>query len=175
MSLVLPFRGVLPRIDESAFVAENATVIGDLDIGAESSIWFGVIVRADVMPIRIGARTSIQDNSVVHATGGWVPTEIEDDVTVGHAVILHGCRIRSRVLIGMGCIVMDDAEIGSDTVLGAGSLVTQGLEIPSGVLALGRPAKPIRDLTASEHERISQASKNYVEYGGEYRRAQMPG
>lgn len=168
MSVILPYRGVLPRIDGSVYVAPQTSIIGDVTIGANSGIWFGAVLRGDVQPITIGARTSIQDNTVVHATGGWVPTVVGDDVTVGHAVILHGCTIANMVLVGMGSILMDEAHIGSDTMIGAGSLVTAKTRIPSGVLAMGRPAKPIRDLTEKEHNRLREASATYVEKAAEY-------
>jgi carbonic anhydrase/acetyltransferase-like protein (isoleucine patch superfamily) len=169
MALVVPYQGISPRIHPSAFVAPNATVIGDLEIGEDSSIWFGAVLRGDVMPLRVGKRTSIQDNSVVHATGGWAPTVIGDDCTVGHAVLLHGCTVHDRVLVGMGSIVLDGAEIGSDTILGAGSLVTTGTKIPAGVLALGRPAKVLRELRDEDLARIREAAELYVGYGRAYR------
>ncbi len=164
----VPYRGVLPTVAKSAFVAPNATLIGDVHIGEESSIWFGAVLRGDVMRISVGARTSIQDNSVVHATGGWAPTAIGDDCTVGHSVVLHGCTVRDRVLVGMGSVVLDAAEIESDVVLGAGSVVTARTKIPAGVLAIGRPAKVIRDLKPEDYERIREAASLYVGYGREY-------
>jgi carbonic anhydrase/acetyltransferase-like protein (isoleucine patch superfamily) len=163
-----PYRGVLPRIDGSAFVAPTAAVIGDVEIGSESSIWFGTVLRGDVMPIRIGARTSIQDNAVVHSTGGWSKTSIGDDCTVGHSVILHGCTVGSRVLVGMGSIVLDAAELGDDVILGAGSLVTARSVIPSGMLAFGRPAKAIRPLTDEERRNVREAAAVYVGLVGDY-------
>lgn len=163
------YRGMRPSIDESSFVAPTAAVIGDVVIGAKSSVWFGTVLRGDVMPIRVGARTSIQDNSVVHATGGWKPTILGDDCTIGHGVILHGCCVRDRVLVGMGSIVLDQAEIGSDTMIGAGSLVTARTTIPSGVLALGRPAKVIRELTDEELASIRAAAETYVGLVRDYR------
>lgn len=166
---VFPYKGIVPRIDPSAFVAPTASVIGDVSVGPESSIWYGTVIRGDVMAIRIGARSSIQDNTVIHATGGWSETLVGDEVTVGHSVILHGCRIGSRVLVGMGSIVLDDAEIGDGTLLGAGSLVTARTKIPPGVLAHGRPAKVARDLKPAELENILEAARLYVQYGSEHR------
>ena len=165
----IPYRGVLPLVAESAFVALNASLIGDVEIMNDASVWFGAVLRGDVAPIRIGARTSIQDNSVVHATGGISATTVGEDCTVGHAVTLHGCTIGDRVLVGMGSIVLDNAFVASDTVIGAGSLVTPGAKIPSGVLALGRPAKPVRDLKEDDFARIREAAALYVGYGREYR------
>lgn len=166
---LFPYLGVAPRIDASVFVAPTASVIGDVVVGAESSVWYGTVIRGDVMPIRVGTRSSIQDNTVIHATGGWSETVVGDEVTVGHSVILHGCRIGSRVLVGMGSIVLDEAEIGEGTILGAGSLVTARTKIPPGVLAHGRPAKPARDLKPEELENVLEASRLYVRYGREHR------
>ena len=168
MSHVLPYKGILPRIEPGVFVAPSASVVGDVTIGASSSIWYGTVVRGDVMPIRIGARTSIQDNAVVHATGGWAETVVGDEVTVGHSVILHGCRIGHRVLVGMGTIVLDDAEIGEGTMVGAGSLVMARARIPAGVLAHGRPCKAVRDLRPDELEKVLEAARLYVQYGREH-------
>ncbi len=164
-----PYRGILPRVDPSCFVAPTAALIGDVEVGAGSSLWFGAVLRGDVMPIRVGARTSIQDNTVVHSTGGWCATTIGDACTVGHSVVLHGCTVRDRVLVGMGSIVLDEAEIGSDTILGAGSLVTARTKIPSGVLALGRPARAIRELTDEERQRILDAAQAYTDLVRDYR------
>lgn len=171
MTHIFPYRGVAPRIATSAFTAPSASIVGDVEVGDESSIWYGAVLRGDVMPIRVGARTSIQDNAVVHATGGWHDAVIGDDCTVGHGVILHGCRVGHRVLVGMGTIVLDAAEIGDDVMIGAGSLVTARTKIPSGYLAHGRPAKPIRELTAEERARILEASTLYRRYGAEHREA----
>ena len=166
---IFPYKDKAPQLDASVFVAPTASVIGDIHVGAESSIWYGTVLRGDVMAIRIGARTSIQDNSVVHATGGWAETVVGDEVTVGHSVILHGCRVGSRVLVGMGSIVLDDAEIGEGTLIGAGSLVTARTKIPPGVLAHGRPCKVARDLKPEELEKILEAARLYVQYGREHR------
>lgn len=163
-----PYRGKLPSIADGAFIAPSATLIGDVEVGAESSIWYGSVLRGDVEPIRIGERTSIQDNSVIHATGGWHPTSVGNDVTVGHGVILHGCIVRDRVIVGMGSIVLDQAEIGSDTILGAGSLVPPRKTIPSGVLAVGRPAKVVRELTSEELAQIEDSARIYVELTRDY-------
>ncbi len=156
------YRGMRPSVDPSSFIAPTAALIGDVVVGAKASIWFGVVLRGDVMSIRVGARTSIQDNSVIHATGGWTSTIVGENCTVGHGAILHGCTVADRVLVGMGSIILDQAEIGSDTILGAGSLVTARTKIPAGVLALGRPAKVIRELTDEERASIREAAKVYV-------------
>ena len=164
-----PYRGTLPTISPDAWDAPSADVIGDTHVGAESSIWYGAVLRGDVMPIRIGARTSIQDNSVIHTTEHWSDCTVGDDCTVGHAVVLHGCTVGDRVLVGMGAIVLDAAEIGHDVILGAGSLVTARTKIPPGVMAFGRPAKPIRDLKPEELEQIREAASHYVELLPHYR------
>jgi carbonic anhydrase/acetyltransferase-like protein (isoleucine patch superfamily) len=166
---VFPYLGHRPSVDPRAFVAPQASVIGDVTIGAESSIWYGAVVRGDVMPIRIGARTSIQDNSVVHATGGWSDTIVGDECTIGHSVILHGCRVGHRVLVGMGSIVLDEVEIGDGAMIGAGSLVTARTRIPPGVLAHGRPCKVVRELTDEERAKVLEASELYVRYAREHR------
>lgn len=165
----LPYLGHRPQIDPDAFIAPTSSVIGQVSVGPGSSIWYGAVLRGDVMPIRIGARTSIQDNSVLHATGGWAECVVGDECTIGHAVILHGCKVGHRVLVGMGSIVLDEVEIGDGSMIGAGSLVTARTKIPAGVLAHGRPCKPIRALTAEEHERILEASSLYVRYAREHR------
>jgi carbonic anhydrase/acetyltransferase-like protein (isoleucine patch superfamily) len=165
---LFPYRGVAPRLDTTAFVAPTASVIGDVRIGAGSSIWYGATIRGDVMPIHIGEHTSIQDNSVLHATGGWSDTRVGDRCTVGHGVILHGCSVGNDVLVGMGSIVLDAAEIGDWVVLGAGSLVTARTKIPSGMLAMGRPARPVRALTDEERGRIVESARLYVRYAAEH-------
>ncbi len=165
---IVSYRGTLPRFDERVYVAPTASVIGDVHVGEDASLWFGAVLRGDVQPITIGPRTSIQDNSVIHATDGWVPTVVGADVTVGHMVILHGCTIEERVLVGMGSIIMDEATVGSDTIVGAGSLITAKQKIPSGVLALGRPAKVIRELTPAELKQIRDSAAHYVNKGHEY-------
>ena len=168
--MILPHHGVWPKIHETAFVAPSADVIGDVEIGKQSSIWFQVVVRGDVNTIRIGERTNIQDHSMLHVTRERsVHSRVGDDVTVGHRATLHGCTIGNRVLIGMGAIVMDDAEVGDDCIIGAGSLVTGGTKIPPGVLAMGSPAKVKRPLTDEEMAFLLKSAKNYVGDSTQYR------
>lgn len=167
--VILPYGEHAPRIAEDAFVAPNTSLIGDVEVGSEASIWFGSTLRGDVMPIRIGARTSIQDNSVVHATDGWAPTIVGEDCVVGHGVILHGCTLGDRVLVGMGAIILDAAKIGDDCLIGAGSLVTARTEIPPGSLVLGRPAKVKRPLTELERASIVEGAAHYVKKTRDYR------
>lgn len=162
------YREIEPKVDPSAYIAPSADVIGDVTIGARTSIWFGAVLRGDVSPIRIGERTSIQDNSVVHATGGWTRTEVGDDCTVGHSVILHGCTVGDRVLVGMGSVLLDAVEVGSDTIIGAGSLVTQRTKLPAGVLVFGRPAKVIREITEQERQQIREAAGHYQQLLHDY-------
>ncbi len=169
-AIILPYGEHQPKIADTAFVAPNTSVIGDVEIGDEASIWFGSTLRSDVMPIRIGARTSIQDGSVVHATDGWAPTLVGEDCVVGHKVILHGCTVGSRVLVGMGAILLDEVEVGDDVLIGAGSLVTARTKIPSGVLVMGSPAKVKRELTDAERASILDGAAHYVAKTRDYRR-----
>ncbi len=160
--MILSYKGNLPKIDPSVWIAESAQVIGDVEIGPESSIWFSAVVRGDVHRIRIGARTNVQDLSVLHVTRKICPLTIGDDVTVGHRVILHGCTLGNRILVGMGSIVMDGAVIGDDVIIGAGSLVTEHMVIEPGTLILGSPARVRRKLTEDEKEWLLRSASNYV-------------
>jgi carbonic anhydrase/acetyltransferase-like protein (isoleucine patch superfamily) len=163
------YKGTRPILGRGVYVAPNATVIGDVVLGDEASVWWGVVIRGDHMPIRIGARTNIQDNSVVHITGGVASTTVGDDVTVGHMVLLHGCTVGNRVLVGMGSVLLDNSVIEDDVVIGAGSLVTPGTRIKSGWLAMGRPAKGVRELTEGDRGWVREAGRIYVESAGEFR------
>ncbi|MDW7672033.1 MAG: gamma carbonic anhydrase family protein [Bacillota bacterium] len=153
--------GRSPTIHESCFVAETASVIGNVAMQESSSLWYGVVVRGDIQDVSIGTGTNIQDGTVVHV-GYLEPTIIGDYVTVGHNAIVHGCSIDDRVLIGMGAIILNGATIGSDTILAAGSLVPKGKSIPSGVLAMGSPARIIRELSSDEIKQIKQAAEKYI-------------
>ncbi|PLX72666.1 MAG: gamma carbonic anhydrase family protein [Desulfuromonas sp.] len=167
-ALILPHGGKTPRIDPSVLVVPNATIIGDVVIGAASSIWFQVVIRGDVNFIRIGDRTNIQDGTVVHVTNETHPTIIGDDVTVGHNVTLHGCSIGNRCLVGMGSVVLDGVEVGDDCLIGAGAVVTPGTVIPSRSLVVGSPAKVRRSLTDDEVSHLHQSAQNYVDYKESY-------
>ncbi len=167
--MIRPFRQKRPQIDPTVFVADNATVIGDVEIGAHSSVWFGAVIRGDVMGIRIGAETSIQDNTVIHVTMDRCPTLIGSRVTVGHSVTLHGCSVGDLCIIGMGSTVLDQAEIGERSILGAGALVTPGTKIPAGHLAVGAPARVKRALTESELRWLETSAAHYVELARIYR------
>ncbi len=169
MPIVRPFGGKAPRIDASAFLADGAVVIGDVEIGAASSLWPGAIVRGDVNSIRIGARTNVQDHSILHVTSRTHPTVVGDDVTLGHRVTLHGCTLRDRILVGIGAIVMDGAVIEDDAMVGAGSLVPPGMVVPSGTLALGSPARVKRNLTPEEVAYFRRSAQSYAELAERYR------
>ncbi|RMH57279.1 MAG: gamma carbonic anhydrase family protein [Candidatus Hydrogenedentota bacterium] len=153
-----------PRIHPRARLAENIVITGDVEIGKESSVWYGVVIRGDVNSVHIGERTNIQDLSCLHVTHETADLWIGDGVTVGHMCLLHGCRINNFSLIGMGSIVMDKAIVGELSLVGAGSLVTERTVIPPGVLAFGRPARVVRPLTPEEKEQLKQSAENYVRY-----------
>ena len=161
-------KGILPRLAPDVFVAPNATIIGDVVIGAQSSIWFGVVLRGDVFPIRIGARTNIQDNAVVHVTNGKAATTIGDDVTVGHLALLHGCTVGDRCLIGMGSIILDNAVIEDDCFVAAGSLISPGTRIAARSLVVGRPARKVRTLDDADLAEIRNAGALYVQYAHDF-------
>lgn len=161
-------KGITPTLGRGVFVAPTASVIADVVLGDESTVWFGTVLRGDVFPIRIGSRTNVQDNAVVHVTGGKASTTIGDDVTIGHLTLVHGCTIGSRCLIGMGSVLLDEAVIEDDCLVAAGSLVPPRMRIPRGSLAMGRPAKVVRALTAADYEHIREAGALYVGYGRDY-------
>lgn len=158
-----------PKIHESVFVAENAVVIGDVEIGADSSVWYGCILRGDVNYIRIGERVNIQDASVIHVSSETHPTVLEDEITVGHRVTLHGCYIERNCLIGINSVILDGARIGKNSLVAAGSLVTPNTKIPENSLVMGSPAKVKRELTADEINDLEKFWRRYVEYGRIYK------
>jgi len=166
--MILPYRGKWPKIHETAFVAPSADIIGDVELGSHSSVWFQCVIRGDVHQIRIGNNTNIQDHSMLHVTRVKSSLSIGDDVTVGHRVTLHGCKVGNRILIGMGAIILDDAEIGDDCMIGAGTLVTKNIKIPSGSLVLGAPGKVVRALTPEECAFLKKSANNYVGDAIEY-------
>jgi carbonic anhydrase/acetyltransferase-like protein (isoleucine patch superfamily) len=167
--MIRAYRTVLPRIDPSAFVDESAQVIGDVEIGAESSVWMNVVVRGDVNRIRIGRRTNIQDGSVVHVMRATHATVLGDEVTVGHGVILHGCTVHDRCLIGMGAILLNGVEVGESSIVAAGSLLPEGMRVPPRSLVLGHPAKVRRELSDEEVASIAGYAERYVGYSKDYR------
>ena len=167
------YKGITPRIGAQAFVDESAVVIGDVEIGADSSIWPLCVLRGDVNRIRIGARTNIQDGSILHVTHPRSDhpghaTIVGDDVTVGHRVTLHGCTVEDRCLIGMGSSILDGAIIRSEVLLGAGSLVTEGKELEGGYLWIGRPARRVRELTTEEVAWFDYSARHYVKLKNDY-------
>lgn len=168
MTIIRKFAGKKPKIGEGCFLAETSVLIGDLELGNRSSVWYGAVIRADVHYVRIGEDVSVQDNTVIHVTSGQHPTVVGDRVTIGHSVVLHGCTVGDDCLIGMGAIIMDRAIIGANCVVGAGALVTPGTEIPEGHLALGSPAKVSRKLTDDELRWISTSSEHYVDLAAQY-------
>ena len=161
--------GVRPLLGRDVYIAPNATVIGDVHLGDEASVWFGTVIRGDVFPIRIGARANIQDGSVVHITNGKSATTVGDDVTVGHMALLHGCTVGRGSLIGMGAIVLDDAVIGEECVVAAGALVPPKMVVPPRSLVMGRPARVVRALRDEDLAWVKKAGELYVAYARTFR------
>ena len=157
-----------PQVAASAWVADNAQVIGDVSLGEGASVWFGATLRGDSAPIVVGAGSNVQDGSVLHADEG-LPLTIGDNVTVGHQVMLHGCTIGDESLIGIGAIVLNGAKIGKNCLVGAGSLVTEGKQFPDGSMVMGSPAKVVRQLTPEQIEGLRQSAKHYTENAARYR------
>ena len=162
--MLRPFRSVFPAVDPSAFVDASAQVIGDVHVGAESSIWMNVVVRGDVNSIRIGARTNLQDLVLVHVMRETHPTVIGDNVTVGHSAVVHGCTIEDRCLIGMGAILLNGCRIGTGSIVAAGALVPERMVVPPGSMVMGMPAQVRRPLTGEEDASIKGYADNYVRY-----------
>lgn len=166
--MIRTFKGITPTIPSSCFIEDTGIVIGDVVVGEDCSVWFHAVIRGDVNYIRIGSRTNVQDLCMLHVTHDTHPLVIGSDVTVGHSVVLHGCTINDRVLIGMGAIIMDGAVIGEDSVVGAGSLVTEGTIVQPRSLILGSPAKVKRPVTEDELAWIRESAANYLEYARQY-------
>lgn len=166
--MIRTFQGITPTIPGSCFIEDTSVVIGDVVMGEQCSIWFNTVIRGDVHYIRLGNRTNVQDLCMLHVTHDTHPLIIGSDVTIGHRVVLHGCTIKDRVLIGMGAIIMDGAVIGEDSVVGAGALVTEGTIVAPKSLILGSPAKVKRPVTEKELIWIKQSSENYVNYASQY-------
>ena len=167
------YRGKFPQIAASAYIDPAAVIIGDVVIGENSSVWPGTVVRGDVHYIRIGARTNLQDRCVLHVMKDEYPLILGDDVTVGHSATLHGCTVESRVLIGMGSIILNGAVIGSNSIIAAGSLITERTQIPAGSLVMGSPGKVKRQLTAIDWNSIDEYAKRYAGYSEIYRAEAM--
>ncbi|WP_153127332.1 gamma carbonic anhydrase family protein [Peribacillus tepidiphilus] len=166
--MIYPYKDKIPDIHPSVFIADGAVVTGDVKIGELSSVWFNTVIRGDVAPTIIGKKVNIQDNSVLHQSPNN-PLILEDEVTIGHQVILHSCKIRKGALIGMGSIILDQAEIGEGAFIGAGSLVPQGKIIPPNTLAFGRPAKVIRELNEDDINDMLRISREYEEKAQYYK------
>lgn len=171
--MILPHKGLEPKIDDSCFISPSADIIGKVEIGEQSSVWFQVVIRGDVNHVKIGKRTNVQDGCVLHCTRDKPPMKgspliIGDDVTIGHRVTLHGCTLKNRILIGMNATIMDGAVISDDSLVAAGSLVTMGKTFPPKSLIQGSPAKAIRELTAEELAIVHASAKNYVADAAQY-------
>jgi gamma-carbonic anhydrase len=169
MALVKALGERVPRIAASAFLAENAVVVGDVEIGDGASIWYGAVLRADVGHIRIGARSNVQDLACIHMTGGISHTEVGAEVTIGHSAVLHGARIGDGVLVGMGSVVLDNAEIGDESIIAAGSVVPPNMVVPPGVLVRGIPARVVRALGEEERLQGRQGAGVYLELAALHR------
>jgi carbonic anhydrase/acetyltransferase-like protein (isoleucine patch superfamily) len=172
MALVLPYLGTTPRIGTGVFLAATCSVVGDIEIGDDSNIWYGCVLRGDVGKIRIGKRVNVQDLTCIHMTENLSASIIEDEVSIGHSVVIHGAIIEGGVLVGMGSVVMDNAHIGQEAIIGAGSLVTGNTKIPPRTLAVGRPARVVRELSADEIRAGRATATKYVKLGQVHARVQ---
>ena len=165
---IITWQDKTPRLGSGVFVAEGAYIIGDVEIGDQTSVWFNAVVRGDVNYIKIGSRTSIQDGAVCHCTLNLYPLIVGSDVTVGHRAVIHGCKIGDGCLIGMGAVILDDAEVGEQSIIAAGSVVAPGAKIPSRTLAVGVPAKPKRPVTEEELKEIEEGVAHYMKLAQSY-------
>jgi carbonic anhydrase/acetyltransferase-like protein (isoleucine patch superfamily) len=170
LAQIIPFAGKTPVIAVDAFVAPTAVIIGDVEIGSGASVWFGVVLRGDVGPIRIGQRTNIQDNTVIHLDQD-APATLGDDVTIGHGAIVHGCNVESGSQVGMGAIVLSRAVIGAGSMIGAGAVVPEATVVPPGSVVMGVPGRVRRDVTADERESLIARARAYADRGARYRQA----
>lgn len=166
--MLIPYNGILPAIGATAFIAEGVKLVGDVTIGEEASVWFNAVLRGDLAPVVIGRGSNIQDGSIGHVNERQ-PLLVGEDVSVGHNAIIHGCRIGRGTLIGMGAIVLNGADIGEYALVGAGSLVTENKTIPPYTLAMGSPARVVRELTQADLDRMRRTSEGYILRGKEYR------
>lgn len=168
MPLLLPYHGIVPTIAEGVFLAENATIIGEVTIGSGSSVWYQAVLRGDVDAIHIGQNSNIQDGTIIHCTTHRCPTVIGNRVTVGHRAILHGCTLEDEVLIGMGAIVLDEALVPTHTIVAAGAVITERMQLESGYLYAGVPARKIKALTPEQIAGIKLGAAGYVQKSIEY-------
>jgi carbonic anhydrase/acetyltransferase-like protein (isoleucine patch superfamily) len=166
---ILPYKGKWPKIADDVFIAPGASVIGDVEIGAGSSVWFNTVIRGDDNPIRIGERVNIQDGSVIHVHSKFQGTYIGNDITIGHMALLHACNIQDKAFVGMGSIVLDQCTIETHGMLAGGAMLTPGKTVPGGQMWGGRPAKPMRDLSQEEIDGFDWSFSSYAERAGEYR------
>lgn len=166
--MIIPYQNIHPKIHESVLIAEGVYIIGDVEIGKDSSIWFNTVIRGDVNYIKIGERTNIQDLTMVHVTFKKFPTFIGNDVSIGHSAVIHGCRIKDNVVIGMGAKILDDSTVSSFSIVAAGAVVKERFVVPEGTLAAGVPARVMRDLRPDEIDKVKQNAKNYLYYVEQY-------
>ena len=167
MKIIKPVRGIHPQISDDCYIADNATIVGEVTIGKQCSVWFNAVIRGDVHFIKIGNKVNIQDGAVIHATYKKSPTTIGNNVSIGHTAIVHGCTIQDNVLIGMGCIVMDDCVIESNSIIAAGAVLTKNTHVKSGSIYAGVPAKKIKDISQELISGdIDRIANNYVKYSG---------
>lgn len=166
--MLRPYRGLLPRVHPTAFVDDSAQVIGDVEIGEESSVWMCAVLRGDVHWIRVGSRTNIQDGTIVHVMNGTHPTTIGSNVTIGHGAIVHGCTIEDQCLIGMGAVLLNGAHVGAGSIVAAGTLLVEGMKVPPKSLVMGSPGKVKRLLTQAEVADIQKYADRYVGYRLDY-------
>lgn len=165
MAIILPVKGISPQFGEDCFLAPNATIVGDVVMGDQCSIWFNAVVRGDVNSIRMGNKVNIQDGAVIHCTYEKTKVTLGNNVSVGHNAIVHGCTVHDNVLIGMGAIVMDNCEIGSNTIIAAGAVLLEGTRVPEGCIFAGVPAKKVKDISKELiNGEISRIANNYVMY-----------
>ncbi len=167
--MIVPFRGSVPQLASGVHVAPTAVIVGDVEIGEDSSVWFHTVIRGDVHRIRIGERTNIQDGCVLHVTGGVHPLRIGNDVSIGHRAVVHGCTVGDRVLVGIGAVVLDGARIGEESIVGAGAVVAEGASFPPRSLLLGVPARRVRDLTDDDLSRVLRTRDDYLRLVVAYR------
>lgn len=168
MPVILPVKGIKPKIDESCYIAENATIVGDVVLEEDCSVWFTAVIRGDVNSIRVGSKSNIQDGAVIHCTYEKAATTIGRNVSIGHRAIVHGCTIQDNVLIGMGAVVMDHAVIGENCIIAAGAVVLENTVCEPGCIYAGIPAKKIKTLTPQQIDTIKKTANNYVMYSGWY-------